>query len=466
MIYSANLELNFSRFFVILLFGHNTTKHIILVANDKRLMPFLLFMGKEMRTLPYFFATFCLCLLLTGCLSSEPLEDPKEEFEWTATITPIIPESESHPVVANLRFIETASEQVVAFTEPLEGTFGIASLTACDLLKENQCPFESYNLSDNETFAPVRVSYGNVGENNSSVWIISDIGILFPSNEKQGRVILYDNNLQIFTTIIEGIGRTVCAEPGDLDGDGDIDLTLCEFGHDEGTISWLENNDGDWEQHVIDPRPGGIHAMPVDVDNDNDLDIVAILSQNVEEIMLYRNDGTGNFTSESLHHSNLTYFGMSGLRLTDLDNDGDEDIIFTNGDTMDFDTPAEINPNQLHGVAWLENDGVGNFSHHEITRNWGAYDTALSDVDDDGDLDLIVICLQMDGQFPIDTSRTQIVVMERENSTWIRHNIETSAPHRMLTIEVVGDTIIVASHDPMEQGGDLFKLARLDIIPI
>ena len=38
------------------------------------------------------------------------------------------------------------------------------------------------------------------------------------------------------TTLIDNIGRTVCAEPGDLDADGDIDLTLCEFGHDEGSV--------------------------------------------------------------------------------------------------------------------------------------------------------------------------------------------------------------------------------------
>ena len=45
---------------------------------------------------------------------------------------------------------------------------------------------------------------------------------------------------------------------GDLDADGDIDLTLCEFGHDEGTVSWLENDGGNWRQHILDPRPGSI----------------------------------------------------------------------------------------------------------------------------------------------------------------------------------------------------------------
>ena len=413
------------------------------------------------RTPHTFFAILCLCLLLNGCLSSEIPEESPDESKWTATITPIITTSEDNPVVANIRSINNG--QVVAFTEPLQGRFSLISDSSCSPLS---CIFESYNLSTGaESFSPVRVSYGSVGAGNTSTWIVSDIGILHPSNEKLGRVILFDDATQESTVIIDEIGRTVCAEPGDFDGDGDTDLTLCEFGHDEGTVSWLENDEGNWHQHILDPRPGSIHAIPVDVDSDNDLDIVAVLSQNIEEIMLYRNDGTGNFSPELLYNSNLTYFGMSGLRIADIDNDGDDDIIFTNGDTMDFDTPPEINPNQLHGVAWLENNGEGDFTHHDITRNWGAYDTAISDIDGDGDLDMILICLQMDDQFPTETNRTQIILLEQQDSTWIRYDIATSNPHRMLTIEVVGNIFLVASHDPMNQGGELFTLARLDFTP-
>ena len=279
-------------------------------------------------------------------------------------------------------------------------------------------------------------------------------------------MVLFDYRTQESTTAIDGIGRTVCAEPGDFDGDGDVDLTLCEFGHDEGTVSWLENEDDsdNWTQHILDPRPGSIHAMPVDIDGDDDLDIVAILSQTVEEVMLYRNDGTGNFTSEPLYHSNLTYYGMSGLSITDLDKDGDNDIVFTNGDTMDFDIPEGVNPNQLHGVAWLENNGEGGFSHHDITRNWGAYDTAITDIDNDGDLDIVLICLQMDDLFSPETNRTQIVLLEQHESTWVRHDITTDGAHRMLTISsVTSDSFFVASHDPLNQGGDLFTLAELTL---
>ena len=155
---------------------------------------------------------------------------------------------------------------------------------------------------------------------------------------------------------------------------------------------------------------------------------------------------------------------MSGLSIADLDKDGDNDIVFTNGDTMDFDIPEGVDPNQLHGVAWLENDGTGGFSYHDITRNWGAYDTAITDIDNDGDIDMVLICYQVDDLFSPETNRTQIILLEQHDSMWIRHDITTTDPHRMLTIAPIShDSFLVASHDPMNQGGDLFTLAELTL---
>ena len=37
-----------------------------------------------------------------------------------------------------------------------------------------------------------------------------------------------------------------------------------------------------------DPRPGAIHAIPADIDGDGDLDIVAAVSQTVEQLMLQK----------------------------------------------------------------------------------------------------------------------------------------------------------------------------------
>jgi hypothetical protein len=180
--------------------------------------------------------------------------------------------------------------------------------------------------------------------------------------------------------------------------------------------------------------------------------------------MYYRNEGGGQFHSIILYDASEVWFGMSGLRLVDLDADGDTDIIFTNGDTMDFDTPEGIDPNQLHGVAWLENDGTANFTHHDLVRNWGAYDTVMLDWEGDGDLDMLVICLQMDGQFSANTTSTQFILLLNDEDGWEVNPVQTLANHRLLSATVIDGTVITGSHDPLGQGGDLARLGVLRFV--
>ena len=329
----------------------------------------------------HLFAILCFVLLLTGCIGSEnpSTEDPVEK----ATFHPLIEGDYAFPVTANVRTLDIDGDGIeeVVFTEPLEGQIGWIE-TSCI---STQC---AENVIE-DLGAPVRASVADLDADGQSELIISDIGILYPSNEKSGRILTVQGNTT--SVLIDGLGRTVCAEPADLDGDEDLDLTICEFGHDEGSISWLEQSgDGNWTMHVIDARPGGIHAYPVDIDSDGDMDIIASISQNSEDVMLYWNDGQGNFQATTLYNATDYWYGMSGLHLRDLDSDGDMDIVFTNGDTFDFDIPEGINPNELHGVGWLENDGTANFTYHDLIRTWGVYDTVMIDWDQDGDEDMLV----------------------------------------------------------------------------
>jgi hypothetical protein len=401
--------------------------------------------------------------MLAGCLSTDSSNQsdthrPGIDYGYSAWLTPLIPNDNSTPVTANVRVFDMNGDgyDEIFFTEPIAGQIGWRD-SAC--LDGQQCYTFRSGLG-----APVRVAVADLDNDNQNEVIVSDIGILHPSNEKFGRVLSLENNQT--TVLYSGLGRTVCAEPGDLDGDGDLDLTLCEFGHEEGSVSWLEQNEtGNWTRHILDPRPGSIHALPYDFDNDGDLDIVASISQLSEEIMLYRNNGTGHFTLESLFNSDDTHYGMSGLRIVDFDLDGDADIIFTNGDTMDGDIPSGIDPNELHGVAWLENDGIGSFTYHDLIRTWGAYDTAMNDIDNDGDIDIVIICLQMEGQFPVDTPRDQIIILEAKDGEWIEHSFQFEENYRILTVDIMNGQLVVGSHDPLNQGGTLYRLAHLQIEP-
>ena len=94
--------------------------------------------------------------------------------------------------------------------------------------------------------------------------------MLFPSNLRIGSVVVLENDgTERFTSrvVAEGIPRVADVRGGDLDGDGDVDLTVAAFGYDDGETLWLENR-GAWEfePHVLQRFSGAVNAIAVDLD--------------------------------------------------------------------------------------------------------------------------------------------------------------------------------------------------------
>ena len=288
---------------------------------------------------------------------------------------------------------------------------------------------------------PVRTHVVDIDGDSDQDLLVADIGILPPTNAKVGRVVLMlnDGAYQFDSLVLlEGVGRVVCAEGADLDGDGDMDIAVCVFGNRTGGVLWLEQKEGlVFEQHILDARPGAIHAFPFDADGDGDLDLAVSLSQDSEEILLFRNDGSGGFAEEVLFAADLDYYGMSGIDLSDLDQDGDIDILFTNGDTLDWAVSELDDPYQVHGLAWLENDGKGNFVHREVTRHWGAYAVKAADLDGDSDLDLVLSSWQVPEMYP-GLPLEAVIWLENDGmQNFTRRTVQGRVPPRMLSIEVV-----------------------------
>ena len=176
---------------------------------------------------------------------------------------------------------------------------------------------------------------------------------------------------------------------GDLDGDGDLDLAVAQFGYDDGETRWMENL-GSWrfKSTTLQNLSGPINVEVVDLDGDGDLDIASLVSQEWEEVYGFVNDGRGRFEPRLIWGSTNDDFGSSWLTAVDLDKDGDVDFLYSNGDAFDYAPPSG---RPWHGVQWLENTGQLKFAMHRIADFSGASSPQAADLDGDGDLDVAVV---------------------------------------------------------------------------
>lgn len=259
--------------------------------------------------------------------------------------------------------------------------------------------------------------------------------VLEPTDEPVGSVVLLRNgDAMRFTSekILEGIGRVADVEPGDFDGDGDVDFVVAAYGFIKtGEVGWLEKKtEAKFVYHVIVKRAGAIHVLPTDLDGDGRLDFVALFAQEHEQVSAFINDGSGGFRERVLFKAATPSFGSSGIQLVDLDGDGDLDILYTNGDNMDLPT---VIPRPYHGVQWLENKGNLNFEWHDIHRFYGAYSTAVADLNRDGLPDIVVTSMFNDWDDP---KRASLIWLENlGGQRFAAHGI-ARVPTQLISIAV------------------------------
>ncbi len=168
---------------------------------------------------------------------------------------------------------------------------------------------------------------------------------------------------------------------GDIDGDLDIDIAISTL---NGTVSWYKNTNGQGNLVKQSSLSPGYEAKSVklsDIDTDGDLDIIYAI-------------GPKGFDSRIIWHENQDSRGTFGpaqtidiviswdLDIKDLDRDGDPDIVTTNSETDRGSFPY---------ISWYENiDGKGTFSSdHEVSSDLGGKGgISISDANRDGREDI------------------------------------------------------------------------------
>ncbi len=222
---------------------------------------------------------------------------------------------------------------------------------------------------------------------NSENPLLLGMGIMDPSEQAQGELINFNLKEGTSLPIIDSLQRPVNFESADFNNDGDMDYVICTFGNYTGALLAFESQgNGNFKKHILQNSPGARKVIIGDFDNNGLKDILALITQGDERIIMLYNQGNFDFRIVTL----LLFkplFGSSYFDIADFNNDGNFDILYTNGDNADF-SPI-LKP--YHGVRIFLNNGSNDFKESWFYPMHGASQARTNDFDKDGDLDIAVI---------------------------------------------------------------------------
>lgn len=226
------------------------------------------------------------------------------------------------------------------------------------------------------------------------------IGRILPSDELAGSVGWFSPEAGRFAPQLQNLRRPTDALEADLNGDGQTDVIVCQFGNRLGRLSWFEKlGEGRFAEHALLERPGAVQAYVVDANVDGRPDVMALTAQGREGVYLLQNEGGGRFRERVLIEQHPA-FGYSQLGLIDFNRDGQLDLLTVNGDSGDY--PG--GPRAYHGIRLYLNDGRFNYREAWFHPMNGAYQAGVADFDADGDLDVAAISFFPDYQNAPDDS--------------------------------------------------------------
>jgi hypothetical protein len=269
--------------------------------------------------------------------------------------------------------------------------------------------------------------------------LVSVMGFVFPNNDKIGKVVILENDgKQRFRRheVLTDTSRVTDIRAADFDEDGQLDLVVGQFGYDQGEVRWMRRT-GPWtfESQILLDLSGDINVCVADFNGDGHQDIVALISQQWEEIYTFENDGKGRFTRKLIWGSTNEDYGSSGISVCDLNGDNRPDILYTNGDG--FGPAATPGPRPWHGVQWLENTGGGVFKYHRVADLPGAYAPLGVDMDRDGRMDIVAVAAYADWD-KMNPLIASLVWFRNEGQQRFTKRVLASDPKDLITL-AVGD---------------------------
>ena len=255
--------------------------------------------------------------------------------------------------------------------------------------------------------------------------------------------------------VAEAKGKALGVSFGDFNNDGRVDISVAN----DQFQQFLFQNEGDGTFSEVSLLTGvafdddgsdfsGMGTDFADLDNDGFPDIVTTtLSE--EQYALFRNRGDGQFEYRTslggLGRATQLYTGW-GIGVFDFDNDGSRDVFFANGHVMD--NIEESQPHlryQQQPLLLSYRDGsfvdISSQGGTIFKRAWASRGAAIGDLDNDGDLDIVVANVDEAAYFAKNQSQ------ERLKNNWIGLQFRGCAGNR----DGIGARVVLTAADGTTQ---------------
>jgi len=290
------------------------------------------------------------------------------------------------------------------------------------------------------------------------------------------RHVLYRNQGdRTFTdvTVPAGVGRAdghgFGVVAADLNGDGRVDLYVAN--DQDPNFVFLNAGAGTFRDATYESGAGlniqgrtsaGMGVDAEDLDGDGRPELFVTNFQE-EYNTLFKNLGEGAFLDVTANYGlavdSLPWIGW-GCALADLDSDGWPDIVVANGHIDDnaqvfgqptgYAQPPLLHHNVVGKRFRLANDGAGSY----FTANHVGHGLAVGDIDDDGDLDLVIshkdgppAILRNDSP-PAGRWIRLKLIGTRSNRDAIGSLVSVEAGGRTIRRQRKGGSSLMSSHDP------------------